>query len=166
MINKSLFSTMGISADGLSVQRTKMNVIADNIANAETTRTESGEAYRRKIVNLEAGRKDKKFAEYYKERQIDMSLTTDNHFDDRNFKYLDQEKPVGVHVAEISQDNSAFRMVYDPAHPDADSKGYVAFPNVNIVQEMVEMISASRSYEANVTALNSSKDMIRNALKI
>ncbi len=167
MIFKSLFSTMDISAQGLSVQRTKMNVIAENIANAETTKTDSGEAYRRQLVDISAGNKEKSFSTYMKENTIKMEQTAGVHFSDQNFRYQTEDnKKVGVEVADIFEDQSPFRMVYDPAHPDADAKGYVAMPNVNIVQEMVEMISASRSYEANVTALNSSKDMIRNALKI
>ncbi|HOD53676.1 MAG TPA: flagellar basal body rod protein FlgC [Candidatus Cloacimonadota bacterium] len=166
MITKSLFSTMGISAQGLSVQRTKMNTIAENIANAETTKTENGEAYRRKIVQIEAGDKERKFSDYFKPNRIDMTETNSVHMTDKKFNYIDEKPRIGVHIAEIAKDPSAFKMIYDPAHPDANEKGYVAMPNVNIVQEMVEMISASRSYEANVTALNSSKDMIRNALKI
>lgn len=168
MIFKSLFSTIDISAQGLSVQRTKMNTIAQNIANAETTKTPNGEAYRRQIVEVESGNKDKRFSEYLKENTIQMTQTEGTHFQDQNFRYLDSDdhSKVGVRVTDVVEDQSAFKMIYDPSHPDADAKGYVAMPNVNIVQEMVDMISASRSYEANVTALNSSKDMIRNALKI
>lgn len=163
---KSLFTTMDISAQGLSVQRTKMNVIAENIANAETTKTENGDPYRRNIVQQQAGSKERKFIDYYKPNTINMTETKNVHMPDQKFRYLDEDKPIGVHVSDIIKDPSAFKMIYDPSHPDANEQGYLAMPNVNIVQEMVDMISASRSYEANVTALNSSKDMIRNALKI
>ena len=144
---KSLFTTMDISAQGLSVQRTKMNTIAENIANAETTRTENGDPYRRKIVQLKSGDKEHKFSDYYKPNNIKMEETQNTHMPDQKFRYLDEDLPVGVHVSDIIKDPSAFKMIYDPAHPDANEKGYVAMPNVNIVQEMVEMISASRSYE-------------------
>jgi flagellar basal-body rod protein FlgC len=96
-----------------------------------------------------------------------MNETNPNHRPETPFRYLGENPPVyGVHVVDIVKDPSAFRLIYDPAHPDANADGYVEMPNVNTVQEMIDMISASRSYEANVTALNSSKEMIRNALKI
>ncbi len=167
MIYKSLFSTMDISAQGLSVNRTKMNVIAENIANAETTKTESGEAYRRKIVKVQNGNHERKsFSQYMKDNNLDLTQTEQVHMPDKPFEYPYTDQKAGVHVSGIVKDNSAFKMVYDPSHPDANEQGYLEMPNINIVQEMVDMITASRSYEANVTSLNSSKDMIRNALKI
>lgn len=167
MIIKNLFSTMNISAEGLSVNRTKMNIIAENIANAETTRTETGEAYRRKIVQVHSGSADRKsFSEHMKDNNLDLTRTEKVHMPDDPFTYPYVDQKTGVHVSGIVKDPSAFRTVYDPTHPDANEQGYLNLPNINIVQEMVDMITASRSYEANVTTLNSSKDMIRNALKI
>lgn len=172
MIYKSLFHSMNISAQGLSVQRTRMNVVSENIANVDTTRTDAGTPYRRKIVQIEHGKHEygeprfPNFKEVLQKNRLEMEGTSGKHYPAQPFKKLTDESKYGVHVAEIIEDPSAFRMVYDPAHPDANGEGYVAMPNINPVQEMIDLITASRGYEANVTALNSSKDMIRNALKI
>ncbi len=172
MIYKSLFHSMNISAQGLSVQRTRMNVVSENLANVDTTKTKDGGPYRRKIVQIGNGKlepgeiKLPQFKEILQENKIKMDKTRDGHYPDQPFKKLSDETAYGVHVSNIIEDPSALRMVYDPVHPDANAEGYVAMPNINPVQEMIDLITASRSYEANVTALNSAKDMIRNALKI
>lgn len=132
------FSSFDISASGISAQRTRMDVIANNIANADTTRTADGGPYRRQRIS---------FRSVYDQ-------TLGNH------------APAGVQVASISQDTTDYRLVYDPAHPDADTAGYVKMPNVNVVEEMVDMISATRAYEANVTAMNATKSMIAASIEI
>ena len=165
-VTRSLFASMNISAQGLSVQRTRMNAVSENLANVDTTRTEDGGPYRRKIVQIERGRQGEQFADIFENPRIDMSESTNAHFPAQPFKSIVDHPKYGVHVSDIVEDPSPFRMVYDPAHPDANSEGYVAMPNINPVQEMIDLITASRSYEANVTALNTAKDMIRNALKI
>ncbi len=165
MIN-SLFNAIDISASGLNVQRTKMNIISENIANAETTRAEDGNPYRRKIVLSEAGIPGKKFSEIYHENKLKMERTKNPHMPDEPFKDPTQKKLTGVHVADIVEDMSPFKMVYDPSHPDADKAGYVSMPNINVVQEMTSLITTSRAFEANITAINSSKEMIRKALKL
>lgn len=135
-----------ICASGLTAQRLRMDTIANNLANATTTRTAKGGPYRRQMVVFEA-----------------------RSAPGQNFeKILNDEinNYGGVRVKAIKEDNSPFRRVYDPSHPDADKDGYVNYPNVNVVQEMVDMISATRSYEANVTALNSIKNMAAKALEI
>jgi len=126
---------MHISASGLSAQRIRMNVIAANIANAQTTRTPEGGPYRRREVV---------FTSVLKSEEIGG----------------------GVKVAGIFPDFSPFKSIYNPAHPDADSQGYVKMPNINIVTEMIDMISATRSYEANITAFKSAQNMILKALEI
>lgn len=133
-----LFRSIGISASGLTAQRIRMDIIADNIANAGTTRTADGQPYRRKMPV---------FAETLEETLAGV-------------------RPQGVRVAEIRQDESPFRYVYEPGHPDADEKGYVAYPNVNVVREMVDLMGTGRAYEANVTMLNAAKEMFRSALSI
>ena len=165
-INRSLFASMNISAEGLSVQRTRMNKISENLANVDTTRTENGTPYRRQIVQIERGRKGEQFADIFENPRIEMNESVDAHFPAQPFKHIVEHPKYGVHVSGIIEDPSPFRMVYDPAHPDANEDGYVAMPNINPVQEMIDLITASRSYEANVTALNTAKDMVRNALKI
>ncbi|KRQ87062.1 Flagellar basal-body rod protein FlgC [Caloramator mitchellensis] len=138
----NLFNAFRISASGMSAERLRMEVIADNIANAETTRTSSGGPYVRKVVSFEENLV----------RAIDNNKVT--------------EKLKGVKVSAVSKDPSPLKKVYDPSHPDADKDGYVLMPNVNILNEMVDLITASRAFEANVTALNVSKQMAMKALEI
>ncbi len=145
------FDIFKISASGMSAQRLRMNVISSNLANADTTRTPEGGPYRRKDVVFAAVRLDKPYKSFgdYIESLISPSY-----------------QPEGVKVVEIVEDKKPFRKVYDPYHPDADKDGYVTYPNVDVVEEMVNLISASRSFEANVTAFNSAKDMILRTLDI
>ena len=130
-----MFSSMRISASGLSAERLRMDTITSNMANVQTTRGEDGQAYKRKIAV---------FQEAY-----------------------DKEKGMsGVKTVGIVEDESPLKEVYDPSHPDADENGYVTMPNVNILNEMADMIAASRSYEANVDTLNATKSMFQKALEI
>ncbi len=163
---KSLFNAMEISSAGVSVQRTRMNVISENIANAETTRTPEGEAYRRKIPVVQSGSDNERFQTVLHETVLKMDRTQHEHMREVPFERKDKCCSAGVHVSEIVRDPSELRMEYDPSHPDADENGYVAMPNVNIIQEMTDLISATRSFEANVTAINSTKEMLRKAIKI
>jgi flagellar basal-body rod protein FlgC len=131
-----------ISASGLRAQRLRMDVIAANLANAQSTRTPDGGPYRRHEVVLEA-------------------QPTSGTFEDA----LNSSNP-GVRVARIVADDRPPQLVFDPGHPDADAKGYVAMPNVNVVTEMVDMMAATRAYEANVAALNAAKTMAMKTLDI
>jgi flagellar basal-body rod protein FlgC len=135
---------MDISGSGLTAQRLRMDVIAENIANVDTTRTEDGTPYTRKYVVLE---QRGSFADVLKNAAEDSGAA-------------------GVRVTEIGNDQTPYELVYNPAHPDANEEGYVQMPNVDITQEMVDMISAYRSYEANITAFNAYKDMAVKALEI
>jgi flagellar basal-body rod protein FlgC len=145
----SFFGSMNVSASGLSAQRLRMDVISENIANVDTTRTGNGGPYQRKTALFQEMLEDS-FGAYL----------------DRSFLTQEQPGTRGVRVAEIAADNTPGPRVYEPGHPDADATGYVTMPNVNIVTEMVNMISASRSYEANITAMNSTKSMIAKTLEI
>ncbi|MDF2612695.1 MAG: flgC [Clostridia bacterium] len=142
----SFFGSMDTSASGLTAQRLRLDVISQNIANANTTRTPEGGPYRRKAVLFE-------------------SVQNKESFNSILNKYTASENN-GVRVSKIVEDNKPFPIIYDPTHPDADEKGYVQMPNVNMVEEMVNMISASRSYEANVTTFNAMKAMVSKALEI
>jgi len=146
----NISNSFSISSSALTAQRLRMDVISSNIANAETTRASvsNGEAvpYKRKMVVLEPNKTS--FGTML-QNQMRGSGSGD-----------------GVRVTEIREDQSPLKPVYDPTHPDANAEGYVFMPNVDIAKEMVDMISASRSYEANVTALNSTKAMISKALEI
>lgn len=147
----SISNSFSISASALTAQRLRMDVVSSNIANAETTRAQivDGKAvpYRRKVVVMSPMK---------------------NSFSDSLNQALGNSNSAsrGVKVTEIKEDATPFKPVYNPTHPDADSEGYVYMPNVDILKEMVDVISASRSYEANVTALNASKAMITKALQI
>jgi flagellar basal-body rod protein FlgC len=141
-----LFSSMRVSASGLEAQTQRMNTISSNIANAETTRGVDGGPYRRKDPVFQAETDRESFGEV-------LETAMDEHVQ-------------GVQVAEIAEDARPPRMVYNPSHPDANAEGYVAMPNVNTVHEMSNMISAQRSYEANITAMGAAKSMAAKALEI
>lgn len=147
-----LFNTLNINGSGLTAQRLRLDTIANNIANSTTTRTTDGGPFQRSRVVL---------------RPIDDSLTFKSHLLPGS---LEKRIGEGVRVEKIEKDEKPPRMVFDPTHPDAIQngkwKGYVMFPNVNIVEEMVDMISANRSYEANVTMINSARQMFEKALTI
>ena len=139
----SAFGSLRISSSGLSAERLRMDTIASNIANVSTTRGENGQPYRRKIAVFE-----------------------ENLVNELNKNEDSTKKLMGVKAVGIIDDESELRRVYDPAHPDADAEGYVLMPNVNILNEMADMIAATRAYEANVTAINSEKSMFMKALEI
>jgi flagellar basal-body rod protein FlgC len=134
------------SATGLSAQRFRMNLISSNLANVNTTKTKEGGPYKRKDAIFRAVEGGNNFNGILR-RKLNKTLT-------------------GVEVTQIVDDSRPPLTKHDPGHPDADQNGYVAMPNINIVEEMVNMISASRSYEANVTAVKSTKDMAMSALEI
>ncbi len=146
------FNIFDIAASGMSAQRIRMNVISSNLANADTTRTPEGGPYRRKDVVFVSDPLD----------------GTAQSFGDflRRAVFGAGKQAQGVRVMEIVEDKKPFRKVYDPYHPDADKDGYVLYPNVDVVEEMVNLISASRSFEANVTAFNSAKDMVLKLLEM
>jgi flagellar basal-body rod protein FlgC len=141
-----IFSALRISSTGMSAQQTRMNTISSNLANSETTRTEEGGPYRRKDPIFTAIPHRESFGEI-------LAGEMDEHAQ-------------GVLVTEIHEDERPARLVYNPKHPDANEQGYVAMPNVNTVEEMANMISATRGYEANATAFNAAKSMALKALEI
>ena len=145
-----LFTGIDASASGLTAERLRMDVISNNIANANTTRTERGGAYHRKFVVFEPRTREPKSFEQNLMRAIGLT----------------KQAGEGVRAVSIMEDNSQGPLVYDPGHPDANADGYVEKPNVNIVQEMVDMITAQRAYEANSTAINAAKTMASKALEI
>lgn len=139
-----LFNSVNISASGLTAERLRMDLIAENIANAEVTRTAAGTPYRRKVP-------------VFRTQQTD--------FFDRILKGA-MARSGGVEIAGIQEDSAPFKKAFNPTHPDADSEGYVSLPNVEVVNEMINLISASRAYEANITAMNTTKAMAMKALEI
>ena len=140
------FSAMNVSASALSAERTRMNLISSNLANANATRTPEGGPYKRKDAVFAATPVESRFA-----RALDGAAG----------KEIRQ-----VEIQQLVEDQSPPRMQYDPGHPDANPQGYVAMPNVNIIEEMADMISATRTYEANVTAVQAAKSMALKTLEI
>jgi len=139
----SLFSALQVSASGMSAQRTRAETAVENMANSETTRTPEGGPYRRKDVVFTTDLQSSPFSSVFQ-----------------------NELAEGVRVAEVAQDDQAPDMRYLPGHPDANADGYVAFPRMNPTEEMVNLMSASRSYQANVAAISSVKDMISRSISI
>jgi flagellar basal-body rod protein FlgC len=136
------FTAFNISSSGLSAQRTRLNTITSNLANINTTQTPEGGPYRRKDVVFTA-------------------------VEEKNsFNSILKDKVNGVKVEEIIEDSRPFKFVYDPYHPDANKEGYVAYPNIEMVEEMVNMLSASRHYEANINAVKTTTKMAQKALTI
>lgn len=143
-----LFQSFDIAASGMTAQRFRMDTIAENIANVNTTRTSDGKPYRRKIVT-------------FQEKELNPVSFKDT------LSYWRSFKGNGVRVSTVSEDTETdFTMVYDPSHPDADANGYVSYPNVNTVTEMTNLIDSSRSYEANVTAFNAVKAMAQSGINV
>ncbi len=143
----AFLKSMDISASALSAQRVRMDVIAENLANITTTRTANGQPYRRRYV-------------VFQQREDEVSFSS----------LLDRAQArsngSGVRVSEIREDESPFKLDYNPEHPDANAEGYVQMPNVDLAVEMIDMMAATRSYEANVTAMNAIKSMATKALEI
>jgi flagellar basal-body rod protein FlgC len=138
----NFFDIMNVSASGLTAQRTRMETVSSNLANAYTTRTENGEPYRRRDVMFKTVTPGSDF-----KTQYDSALR-------------------GVEVDDIVEDPSEFRKRYEPGHPDADDRGYVLYPNVEPVTEMVNLVSATRSYEANLTVIEATKSLMLRTLEI
>lgn len=140
----SFLHSLNISGSGLTAQRLRMDIISENIANKDTTRTENGDPYRRKMVVLSAT----------------------NNFQNMLIDNINDYEAGRVEVTEIIEDQSEFKLSYNPEHPDADENGYVRMPNVDSLKETVDIMEAYRAYQANITALNTMKQMAVKALEI
>lgn len=143
----NIFRSMDISASALTAQRYRMDVIGENVANATTTRTAEGTPYRRKYVIFEERNQPYLFSDWLQASQERIG-------------------GAGVRVIDMGEDQSPFKLVYDPSHPDANGEGYVEYPNVDLEKEMVDFIAATRSYEANITVINNYKNIAMKALEL
>ncbi|HET7275502.1 MAG TPA: flagellar basal body rod protein FlgC [Longimicrobiaceae bacterium] len=156
-IARPMFRTLAISASGLSAQRQRLETIASNVANAETTRTADGTPYRRRFVQMEAG------AVQAQPYAVDVNGQP-------SLFRLPSGAPLdpahGVRVTAIAEDMSEGPLVYEPGHPDANEAGYVRYPNVRITDELINLMDARRVYEANATVFQSAKQMLRRSLDI
>lgn len=161
-----ILSAIEMSARGLSVQREKMNIVAENMANAETVKTREGGPYRRKRVMVTEDQKRIPFNTLLKKAN-DRLITTDRrHIAGGQHFVRGGEKVSSVSFKTIQDPESNFRLLYDPSHPQADVDGYVQMPDIEIINEMVDMLAATRAYEANAAAISAAKRMADEAMQI
>lgn len=160
---ENIFSSFAISGQGMSVQRQRLSAVANNIANANTTKGIDGKPYQREVV-LVRGQHTKGGFDSELFNQIDLVNTSGQHAS--NAKIGGFNNFSNVVSATLAQDSTPPRQVYDPSHPDANADGYLEMPNINIVTEMVEMISAQRAFEANTSVVESAKSIARESLEI
>lgn len=153
----SFLSSMNISASALTAQRQRLDIISENVSNIDTTRTEAGGPYRRKMVVFEDKAGDVSFKDSLNNAIVERGA---------NGRLVRRDYSPGVRVSAIVEDESDFKTEYNPEHPDADQNGYVRLPNVNMLEETIDSMSATRSYQANVTVLNAVKLMAQKALDI
>jgi len=163
-----MFDVMRTIGSGLSAQRRKMEAVAANIANAETTRTQDGTPYRRKSVVMEESASRRTFQIPQEVPGMDLAVTSPHHIRGAALQgmrnVVAEESAVEADVVEAAPED--VKVVYDPHHPDADANGYVAYPNINPVEEMVDMITASRAYQANVASMDAFKSIVEKALEL
>jgi flagellar basal-body rod protein FlgC len=161
-----IFTSFKISSSGLSAQRRRMDAVASNIANAETTKGEDGTFYRRKRVHFSEDASLKTFDDVLRKSSAKFARTNPVHL-----KSVNRQRGRNAHYAMVKSNETRdpetkYKLVYDPGHPDADQKGYVKMPDINMIGEMVDMMVASRAYEANTAAIEAAKNMARKALNI
>lgn len=161
-----IFGIFQISGSGLSAQRKKLNAVAQNIANVETTRTPEGGPYRRKQVVFSEDPANGSFSSTLNRVITNLARTNSKHMGNSDMLPSGRTDIPAVQSREMQIEPESFKMVYDPTHPDADENGYVAMPNINIIAEMVEMMAASRAYEANISIAQAAKSMFKEALNI
>lgn len=161
-----ILGAIDISSQGLSVQRSRMNTTAQNIANAETTRTNEGGPYRRKRVVVSEAQERTSFSQMVKRAGTRLSQTNSRHLRGHSIGLRQEIDAPSVSLEEIVDPATNFRIVHDPNHPDADGEGYVQYPDIDVVTEMVDMMAAARAYEANTVAIATAKQMAKSALDI
>ena len=159
---ENIFSTINIAGQGMTIQRKRLTAVANNIANANTTAGLDGTPYQRELVLSRANHK-KNFTEELAS-QISLSRTDSNHSSNGHIPLTDIEK--NAVLGEIVKDGRPPRVVYEPGHPDADAEGYIHYPDINVVTEMVDMITAQRGFEANTQMINTAKNLARYTLEI
>jgi len=159
-------NAIDISANGLSIQRQKMNVVAENMANAETVETPEGGPYRRRRVIVTESKAPVSFSGALRQAGTRLARTQPGHIAGIRSSRLETTETPTVTAREVVDPQSSYKLVYDPGHPEADDNGYVKMPDIEIINEMVDMMAASRGYEANTAVIATSKKMARDALDI
>jgi len=164
-----LFEAMGISASALQSQQVVIHSISMNLANMQTTGVNGGEPYRRRRALLSQAPMGQPFSELLSNKILlsgPLAVTHPDHFRQMGLRFQGMGPRVEAVKAEVVEDPSGYQMIYDPSHPDADASGHVLLPNINLIEEMVTLMGATRTYEANVTAFNAAKGMVLKALEI
>lgn len=167
----AIFDSMKINTSALNLERMKLDVISSNIANVNTTRTEDGGPYLSKMVTFEESIKNtESFSNVHSGKMSTHSLMTTTNKGHLSTSLetgaVSGKKSFGVRATGIIENEENLRMQYDPSHPNADEEGYVTYPNVDMADEMIDLMNTLRSYEANVTAIDASKSMLKKALEI
>ena len=161
-----LLNAIQTSSQGMTVQRRRMNTVAENIANAETTSTQEGGPYKRKQVDVSAGKEQITFSKMLDNAGVRLARTNAGHLGSSRGGAIGRADQNTVNSRIVTGSNMEFEMIHDPSHPDADADGYVQMPDIEIMTEMVDMMSAARAYEANTVAISTAKKMARSALDI
>jgi flagellar basal-body rod protein FlgC len=160
------FSSFNISAAGLSAEKRRLAITAENIANANTTRTDDGTAYKRKVMIQEVLAERQHFFDTLQSARVKLQTSSHGHFAGSNYSPADIAADGFSDIKSTIDEIEAYKEVYDPEHPDADADGIVRYPEINVVREMLELISASRTYEANITMMNATKTLAKKSLEI
>ena len=162
----NFFSTFKISSAALSAEKKQLNLTAENIANATTTRTADGTPYKRKILVKEMNDRGNHFSNVLRNARLQLRTSSGHHFSKANFHARGAAAGEYVNIKTTVEEIDNFKQIYDPDHPDANEEGIVLFPEINVIKEMLELISASHSYEANITIMNATKSIARRSLEI
>ncbi len=161
-----ILNAIELSSQGLSVQRAKMNTVAKNIANAETTRTDTGGPYNRERVVVSEDKVKGNFNSHLKRAGLELRRTDAGHIRNRAKTVKGDSEFSNVEMEVVVDPESGVKLVHDPSHPDANEEGYVEYPDIEIVNEMVDMMAAARAYEANTVAISAAKKMAEESLDI
>ncbi len=163
---RDFFSTFNISAAGLSAEKRQLSATAENIANAKTTRTLDGTPYKRKVLSRKAISQPVHFSGALDRARIKLQTSSGQHINRPSYAASGMDPNVRSGIKTEIKETDEFQKIYEPNHPDADEEGFVAYPEINVVNEMLELISASRAYEANITVMNSTKNLAKRSLEI
>ncbi len=161
-----IFKAIDVASTGMTVQRQKMDVVSENIANIDTSRTPEGGPYRRQKVVVSETKSSPSFGSLMSNAHNKLTRTNSRHIQGQTRTVNNSSAANKVSGEEIKDPQSSFKMVYDPSHPDADSDGYVQMPDIEMINEMVDMIAANRAYEANISTISASKRMLNEAIDI
>ena len=163
---RGFFSTFNISATALSAEKGQLSATAENIANANTTRTLDGTPYKRKVLSRKAVSPQFHFSRTLDRARIKLQTSSAQHITKRSYTASGVGPNGTSRIKTEIKEIDVFKKIYEPNHPDADEEGFVTYPEINVVTEMLELISASRAYEANITVMNATKNLAKRSLEI